>query len=271
MRRWSGVLVWFFVGALPFACDLQSGGRADGVDASPDVVDEGFVLRDASEADAPLPPEAGPDGDAGPCTSLHGPPMVPVEGYCVDSTEVTQQQYAEFVAAKIPLNGLPPVCNGKSSYADVTDAGPADLPVDYVDWCDAYAFCAWAGKRLCGDIAGGPVTSGATSQWQSACSAKGTQTYCYGSTWDSTKCNVAHDGGLGRTPVGSIKTCEGGYPGLFDMTGNVAEWADKCNGNNCLYYASDYTAKAVNGGCDSQVQVNGKSGYQGVGFRCCSK
>ena len=29
-------------------------------------------------------------------------------------------------------------------------------------------------------------------------------------------------------PVGSLAGCQGGFPGVFDMSGNAAEWEDSC-------------------------------------------
>jgi len=33
-------------------------------------------------------------------------------------------------------------------------------------------------------------------------------------------------------PVASFPGCEGFYPGLFDLEGNVAEWVDSCDGSS---------------------------------------
>ncbi len=274
--RWSRLL--FTVAALGAgveACDLASQGTLH-------VVDDGGI--DAT-ADGTPPPDAGTDQDAeisdggmdaeaGPCSALHGPTMVPATTFCVDSTEVTIGQYAEFIAADASLSGLPTQCGGKTSFVPTvwTDAAAPNLPVDYVDWCDAWAFCAWAGKRLCGSLGGGPIVTSAPGQWETACSATGTRPYCYGSSWSTTDCNVRHDGGLDRAPVGSFPNCVGGYPGIFDMTGNVAEWIDRCPGSNCAYQTSDYTSTSANGGCDKQgLATNALQGLQGIGFRCCSK
>ena len=78
------------------------------------------------------------------------------------------------------------------------------------------------------------------------------------------------DGGANaKTPVTSFPGCIGGYPGLSDMTGNVAEWIDRCPGTNCAYHASDYTATA-GATCDKQgLASNALQRLQGGGFRCC--
>src|SRR5262249_40663852 len=113
-------------------------------------------------------------------------------------------------------------------------SGPADRPVHAVDWCDAFAYCAWAGKRLCGRIAGGSVdpTFGtdlaSESEWYNACSRGGQHAYPYGDTYDPRACNgLEYGAGTGpQLPVGSLSSCTGGFAGLFDMSGNVSEWED---------------------------------------------
>jgi hypothetical protein len=39
-------------------------------------------------------------------------------------------------------------------------AGSGNFPITNVDWCDAYAYCAGIGKRLCGKIGGGTLDQG---------------------------------------------------------------------------------------------------------------
>jgi hypothetical protein len=91
--------------------------------------------------------------------------------YCIDSTEVTNAHYAAFLAmSPTPSSGWPaPVDQGRH-------------PVTFVDWCDAFAFCRWAGKRLCGKIGDGAnapadLANAAKSQWFNACTAGGTKAY----------------------------------------------------------------------------------------------
>src|SRR5271155_845872 len=119
--------------------------------------------------------DGAPDGgggarsaDGGADTGADGPscPSDMVEipngttSYCIDRLEVTNQAYAEFLAdvdAAAPQQP-PGKCEWNADYAPAAavDAG-ADLPVLGVDWCDAYAYCAWANKRLCGAMDGGPL------------------------------------------------------------------------------------------------------------------
>jgi len=91
--------------------------------------------------------ETGPGPE--PCPGDAGPTMVRVGSFCIDSTEVTVAHYAAFVDAYPSLDAQPPACSFNTSLAPVwpEDAGvPApDMPVRYIDWCDAYAYCLWAG------------------------------------------------------------------------------------------------------------------------------
>jgi formylglycine-generating enzyme required for sulfatase activity len=102
-----------------------------------------------------------------------------------------------------------------------------------VDWCDAYAYCKWAEKRLCGKIGGGAnawddFADPTKSEWQNACSAGGTRTFPYGDTYMASACNGRETGPNETAPVESNATCEGPFAGLFDLSGNVREWEDSC-------------------------------------------
>jgi formylglycine-generating enzyme required for sulfatase activity len=182
----------------------------------------------------------GSGGTTDPCGGTDGPEMIALDGFCIDSTEVTNEQYARFFdyAENEPALEQPAACSWNDSFApNATSVNEGDNhPVRGVDWCDAYAFCAWAGKRLCGNLAGGAAqydepANEQESQWFAACSANGTKAFPYGDAYDQQTCNGADYGadGVGPEPVGSIATCVGGYPGIYDMSGNVWEWEDSCD------------------------------------------
>jgi formylglycine-generating enzyme required for sulfatase activity len=218
--------------------------------------------------------------------------------YCIDSTEVTNEQYARFLlfreSSPLWLTADTTHCLWNTTYRPSSGwpaTGKENHPVAYVDWCDAYDYCWWAGKRLCGKIGGGQVAGPdyadtTKSEWFNSCSKGGTLTYPYGSTPSDTACNGQADGAGATVPVASKDTCEGGFPGLFDMSGNVSEWED-----SCLEYPTSPTAPAptgksgicrVRGGSfddtSSFLSCSGNEfdirnrdvAVDRLGFRCCS-
>jgi sulfatase modifying factor 1 len=247
------------------------------------------------EVAPPLPPDAGPElkPDALACPSERGPPMTKVGSFCIDSTEVTNAQYKVFLDdSKVDLLHQPEQCKAvNASFVPTTENGGglnvttrADHPVVNVDWCDAYAYCQWAGKRLCGSIGGGPLEVGAApvpsiSQWSWACTRGGLYSFPYGTTVRSGVCNVARPdtGGPYTVPVMSKRLCQGGYDGMFDMVGNVEEWVDVCRkdpmrGNQtvCGLMGGSYTIKEVDGRCDEFYDDPMMDHWIGRGFRCCA-
>jgi formylglycine-generating enzyme required for sulfatase activity len=208
--------------------------------------------------------------------------------YCIDSTEVTNGHYAGFVASKgSDVSGQDSWCSWNTTYTPSGGwpaTGKEDHPVAYVDWCDAYAYCKWAGKRLCGKIGGGRSAYGdyadaTKSEWFNVCSVGGTLTYPYGSTYSGLACNGSDNGEAATVPVGSKATCKGGYAGLFDLSGNVAEWEDSCNGT-----AGPDDACRLRGGsfrygllvsslrCDDPGTINRSISHNPeFGFRCCAE
>lgn len=210
--------------------------------------------------------------------------------YCIDEIEVTKYQYNKFITANVPINDQDSVCKPPVNDTfvprdgwPVIEAPPSlptpgsgtafnfSLPVHYVDWCDAYAYCRWAGKQLCGSVTGGPVAFDKANHadagaWFNACSAQGAKPYSYGTEFIPGKCNGEADPDAGvnrncgpmtnqRSNFGCTENkdygihasnngdgngnytiiygagCAGGVTGLFHMLGNVAEWEDSCDGN----------------------------------------
>lgn len=133
------------------------------------------------------------------------PYSIQVNGFYIDTHEVTLAQYEEF----LKRTGHRPLPE------ETYDHAPApNYPVVNVTWDDAVAYAAWAGKRL-------PTEA----EWEKA--ARGgfvSQKYPWGNTLpDGTQSNL---GGQGDNhariaPVGSY--LPNGF-GLYDMLGNVWEW-----------------------------------------------
>jgi formylglycine-generating enzyme required for sulfatase activity len=207
-------------------------------------------------------------------------------GYAIDATEVTRDQYAAWLATNPSTSGQPSYCSWN---ADFTPAGcewppgaKGNHPVVCVDWCDAYAYCAAVGKRLCGKIGGGANAYGdyqdaTKSQWYNACSSGGQNNYPYGDTYSGSACNGYDANNGGTVPVGSMSGCESsvsGYTGVYDLSGNVWEWEDSCNGyvdgTNWCRLRGGSVDNDSNLRCD--FEYDSYRNYRGdtFGFRCCA-
>jgi hypothetical protein len=249
--------------------DSGASSEASPVDTGTDVVEA-------------APPDAG-------CGATAFPAMVDVGGFCIDSTEVTVDQYIAFLSAKAgDTSGQPPGCTSNNSYTPGRNwppSGPTNQAIVGIDWCDAYMYCAWANKRLCGAIGGGSVdpsqsSNAAVSQWFKACSHAddGLHVYPYGLNYDPSACNGAdYDA---HAPLPSVATCQGGYPGVFDMSGNVIEWEDSCQvdpdagpgpSDCCLIRGGGFNQNAVQLQCGNWLCTGRLNGGGDNGFRCCSK
>lgn len=198
----------------------------------------------------------------------------------IDSTEVTRDQYQAWLATAPSTGGQSTTCSANTDFTPTCEWPPGTKgghPVVCVDWCDAYAYCAAVGKRLCGKIGGGAVPLAdnkdpAQSQWYAACSSGGTNDYPYGDTYNATHC---HGGDTGTTvPVASLPKCQSstaGYAGVYDLSGNVGEWIDSCSfGCTILGGAYGNFAPETFLRCDGAGSSHPTTASSKRGFRCCS-
>jgi hypothetical protein len=185
-------------------------------------------------------------------TDLPGPKLVDVQigpdaGFCVDATLVTIGQYGDFLKAKAgDPSGQWVECSWNESYAPtpvpfetppgadcpgLVGAWPPDVSADHpmycTDYCDALAYCEWAGKRLCGHLPGAQpypaldYTSDETATWDAparteltyTCSQGGKSVYHYGDEYDPTAEN-----GTYPDPV-KIKKNSGTIPPFDQVVG----------------------------------------------------
>jgi hypothetical protein len=240
---------------------------------------------DAADGSVGAPDAADAGGDAGiscPGDMVHVLSPSPAPAYCVDATEVTNADYAAFLATSPAASSQPSYCSWNTSFTP-TSGWPASTvpnhPVAFVDWCDAQAYCASVGKRLCGAIGGGTCAvaqsaNASVSQWYNACSLGGTLTFSYGNTWQMI-CNDYWNSVGAAIDVGSDTSCVGGFSGLHDMTGNVWEWEDACtastgSSDSCNMRGAGFDTKTTpdehcgfwNGNARNATAAN-------LGFRCC--
>lgn len=209
-----------------------------------------------------------------------GTPMVEIptgdgEFFCMDSTEVTQAQYAAFVASGPSVEGQPPECADNTEFDTDPVSDTPDAPVGNVDWCDARAYCESVGKHLCGPRAGTTIDDrdedSLDNQWFYACSEGGTRIR---PDSGGPECDR---GILSREPLAPVRSnpcCQGPLPGLFGLGGqNAQEWIDACSEGDrnaeCLVMGGRRIF--AGGECDASDTERRTTRNPRIGFRCCAR
>lgn len=133
-------------------------------------------------------------------TGLYGPMPYEVAAFRMDRFEVTNGQYAGFVAA----TGHAP-----AAFHEDGEFSQPDQPVTGVLHADAVAYCAWAGKRLPTEI-----------EWEKAARGTDGALYPWGDVADLTRAHLS-----GSAPVLVAENPGDISPyGVRGMAGNVSEW-----------------------------------------------
>jgi formylglycine-generating enzyme len=253
-------------------------------------------------------------------TGLPGAALVRVQTsdgtvYCMDQREVSWGEYKAFLAVKSgDTSGQPSECSWNATYEpqycdplDDTCMGvkydrcPAEsqptsdrAAADCLDFCDALAYCRWAGKRLCGRVGGeakwglvdvADVSTTAEKESLSklagttamelihACTQGGTTAYPYGNVYDAARCT---DDLLDIADLSS-KTCHGSVPPfnqIYDVTASVEEWQNLCTMSpelSCLSGGGGKAADEKAQMCSAQVGfAYSRAVAPRQGFRCCA-
>lgn len=143
---------------------------------------------------------------------------VQLDNYYIDKFELTNGRYLAFVKAtghRIPQNPKNPTRN--LWQADTITEALVDRPVINVDWADAAAYCAWAGKRLPSE-----------AEWEKAAKGTADRRFPWGNVEPTNKHLNFNQQWIGEKtlmPVGSYEAGKSPF-GVYDMGGNVWEWVN---------------------------------------------
>lgn len=200
-----------------------------------------------------------------------------IDTFYIDRYEVTNAQYYEFLNYIKETNDHSKCRNNEPTNKDHTPSNweedyynHPEYPVVRVDWFDACAYAAWAGKRL-------PTEA----EWEKAARGTDGRKWPWGNEWDPEKCNTGDP-----ESIGSYEEGKSPY-GCYDVAGSAAEWC--ADWGDTSYYSRSPkrnpkgpekgNKKIIRGGSrfanvGIQLRCTGRKtmvpilGNIGVGFRC---
>lgn len=229
------------------------------------LIPEGAFLMGSSDKDGRIGKSVGVDE-----IPQHS---VNLKAYYIDKYEVSNSDYKAFVdtAGYAP----PESPSDKESYSwkgNNIPVGQEDVPVTFVNWQDADAYCRWAGKRL-------PTEA----EWEKAARGTDGRQWPWGNESRGDACNTKYTVAGRLLPKGSITGDVSPY-GVYDMCGNVAEWTSSFylpyTGSTLKRGSFGEKFKVARGGSwvmpafpYSRVSYRANSyspdyKHRGVGFRC---
>jgi len=235
--------------------------------------------------------------------------------YCIDEREAVFGEYKEFIAEKgNDFGAQPSECEWNKDYGPVSvidrsdiggdmppiHCGPTlaeanpDRAVGCLDFCDAYAYCSWAGKRLCGlrgaasgkvnvidsqytyesGSRAGDLAGSVESEWFNVCSQGGATVFPYGNEAEPGRCvdhvKTAAEGEDARcvrdTANSQCRGTEAPYDQVYNMSGGEGQWVNICVSEVCMFQG---------GGIDEVYSCKGALGAADIrrpdaGVRCCA-
>ncbi|HMB77061.1 MAG TPA: SUMF1/EgtB/PvdO family nonheme iron enzyme [Kiloniellaceae bacterium] len=159
--------------------------------------------------------------------------------YSITATEITNRQYAAFVAASgHPAPDVDP--ETWASYGLIhpyestrrfawqdgrPPVGREDHPVVLVSHDDAEAYAAWLSQ-----VTGATWRLPDWREWEKAARGPDGLIFPWGDAWDPSRLNSNDEGPFDSLPVGSFPAGASPY-GLLDAAGNVFEWMANDLGN----------------------------------------
>lgn len=209
--------------------------------------------------------------------------LVFVDSYWIDSTEVTNQMFAEFLNANLAIEteGQFAWFDAASPYAQIIyhagvwkpKLGFENHPVIEVNWFAADAYCSWAGRRL-------PTEA----EWEKAARGTDSRLYPWGDSQPTCELAMFDSCGNASVAVGGFPAGQSPY-GVFDMAGNVWEWVADHYDSEYYQYApysnpqgSDKGGMVVRGGAWTNsfwgIRTAGRGqksvheSFSNLGFRC---
>jgi formylglycine-generating enzyme required for sulfatase activity len=200
------------------------------------LVPAGEFLMGSSDADIEMAIKECPEAhlDAKKLRKETPAAKVSLDAFYIDRYEVSNAQYRRFLE-DVERQGHRVWCHpnereGKEhrpKFIDDEQFGKPKLPVNGVDWYDAYAYACWAGKRL-------PTEA----EWEKAARGGKQSRYPWGNQWSALLGNFGLDADTIRltAAIDSFPDGRSGY-GCLNMAGNVAEWTAS------LYKAYPYDPK----------------------------
>ena len=201
--------------------------------------------------------------DPGPCPGF--PEMVKVVGTktCIDKYESVAYKRSD-CTGDILGQGESRVDGGSDWFftpAAYACQSPGEKPSGCGKEHEAEDACSNVGKRLC-----------TLTEWRTACKAATSNTYPYGNTFNTSKCNESVDDVSSEKISGDEQTgCVNGW-GVMHMSGNVEEWTrTKLTGQDMYYVTGGrYTDDATSSLQCNSYRLVGNDDYEVYrGFRCC--